>query len=134
MAHFARINENSVVTHVLVVPDEQEHRGQDYLAIDLSLGGTWKRCSYNTRGGVHYNPNTNEPSEDQSKAYRKNYPGIGFTFDEERDAFIPPQTYPSWVLNENTCLWEPPIPYPDDGNMYSWDEDTQSWVAASIDS
>lgn len=121
MAHFAKIDENNIVTHVLVVPDEEEHRGQDYLAIDLSLGGTWKKCSYNTHAGEH-------TSGDPTKALRKNYPGIGYSYDKQRDAFIPPQPYPSWLLDESTCLWNPPVPCPTDGQQYSWDEDNQQWV------
>lgn len=106
MAHFAEIDENNIVIQVLVIPDEQEHRGQDYLANDLGLGKTWIKTSYNTRNGIYYNPETNEPSEDQSKALRKNYAGIGFTYDSERDAFIPIKpTDNEYILNEETCNW-----------------------------
>lgn len=84
---------------------------------------TWKKCSYNTRGGVHYDPETKEPSTDQSKSYRKNYAGIGFTYDSVIDGFIPPKPFPSWILNTTTCLWEPPISYPTDGGLYIWNED-----------
>ena len=86
------------------------------------------RTSYNTRGGVHYDPETGLPSEDQSKAYKKNYAGLGYTYDESRDAFIPPKPFPSWELNEDTCLWEAPVEYPNDGEMYRWDEETTNWV------
>ena len=110
MAHFAQIDENNVVIQVLVVPDNAEDRGQDYLANDLGLGGTWVQTSYNNR-------------------IRKNYAGIGSTYDAERDAFIPPKNFPSWVLNEETCRWEPPIPYPTDGVMYQWDEEITNWKA-----
>jgi len=120
MAHFAEIDENSVVQRVLVVPDEQEHRGQEYLASDLSMAGRWLRCSYNTHGGIH--------TFDQEKSFRKNYPGPGYTYDIQRDAFIPPSPYPSWLLNEETCLWDPPVPYPDDGQTHTWDEDNQQWI------
>ena len=89
--------------------------------------GKWIKTSYNTRGGVHYQPNTNEPSEDQSKALRKNFAGVGFSYNSELDAFIPYKVFESWVLNETTCLWEPPIPYPDDGNVYEWDEENIAW-------
>ncbi len=118
MAHFARIEDNTVV-EILVVPDGQEHRGQDFLAHDLRLGGVWVQTSYNTDGGVHINGGT---------PLRKNYAGIGYTYDETRDAFIPPKPYPSWVLNEDSCLWESSVPYPDDGQMYIWDEGTVAWV------
>ncbi len=118
MAYFARIQEG-IVTEVLAVSDEQEHRGQEFLADDLGLGGFWVQTSYNTRGGVHINGGT---------PLRKNYAGIGYTYDEQRDAFIPPQPYASWVLNEDSCLWESPVPYPADGQMYRWDEATVIWV------
>ena len=121
MAHFAEIDSNNKVVRVLVVGDDQEHRGQDFLANDLGLGGTWIQTSYNTRGGVHTLGGT---------PLRKNYAGIGFSYDQQRDAFIPPKPtqYPSWILNENSCLWEPPIPYPTDGKRYKWDEPSVSWV------
>ena len=119
MAHFAEIDENNIVTRVLVVGDDQENRGQEFLANDLGLGGTWKKTSYNTVGGVHSNGGT---------PFRKNYAGIGFTFDEARDAFIPPKPFNSWNLNEDTCLWEAPIPMPvEEGKIFTWNEDTVSW-------
>jgi len=86
-----------------------------------------KRTSYNTRGGIYYNPITNQPDIDQSKSFRKNYAGVGYTYDADKDAFIPPKIYNSWILNENTCLWEAPILYPNDGQMYVWNEETLSW-------
>lgn len=92
-----------------------------------SSPGQWIQTSYNTRGGIHYNPETGEPSEDQSKALRKNYAGIGYTYDLQRDAFIPPKPFNSWILNEESCLWDPPVAYPSDGNSYKWNEETQSW-------
>lgn len=110
MAHFAEIDSNGVVLRVLVVPDEQESRGQDFLANDLGLGGTWIQTSYNSR-------------------IRKNYAGIGMTYDAERDAFIPIQPYPSWVLNEETCRWDSPVPYPTDGVIYEWNEELIDWQA-----
>lgn len=87
MAHFAQIDNNNIVLQVLVIPDFQEHRGQEYLANDLNLGGIWKQTSYNNR-------------------IRKNYAGIGYTYDEIRDAFIPPKPGDNYILNEDTCLWE----------------------------
>jgi hypothetical protein len=105
MAHFAEIDSNNIVLQVLVVPDEQEHRGQEYLSVDCNLVGTWKKTSYNTYGGVHTLGGT---------PYRKNYAGIGFTYDESRDAFIPPKPYDSWILDEETCLWNDPNPTPVD--------------------
>ena len=122
MSHFAKV-ENGIVTQVIVA--EQD-------VIDSGLfGAGWVQTSYNTHGGVHYNPETGEPSEDQSKALRKNYAGIGFTYDEERDAFIPPKPYDSWVLNEDTCLWDSPVPYPTDGELYIWDESSENWIVSS---
>jgi len=118
MSHFAKV-ENGTVTQVIVA--EQD-------VIDTGMFGSgWIQTSYNTRGGVHYNQN-NEPSEDQSRALRKNYAGVGYTYDSERDAFIPPQPYASWVLDEVTCLWAAPVAMPTDDKQYNWDEATQSWV------
>ena len=108
MAHFAEIDGDNIVTRVLVVPDAQENRGHEYLANDLDLGGTWVQTSYNA-------------------TIRKNYAGIGYTFDSVRDAFIPPKPYASWVLNEETCNWDAPVARPEDDKMYSWDEATTSW-------
>ena len=124
MAHFAKLDKNNKVVFVTVGRDEDEN-----LELELfnRTGDLYKRTSYNTRGGIHYNPETNEPSADQSKAFRKNYAGIGYTYDKTRDAFIPPQPYPSWTLNEETCLWDSPVPYPEDGNAYNWNEETQTW-------
>jgi hypothetical protein len=121
MSHFAKI-ENGVVVQVIVAEQDFIDSG---LVGDPSL---WIQTSYNTKGGIHYQPNSYVPSEDQSKALRKNYAGIGFTYDQQKNAFIPPKPYPSWLLNEFSCLWEAPIPYPDDGKIYDWDEDTVSWV------
>lgn len=124
MAHFAKLDENNIVTFVTV--GRQEDDGKEQELFDRT-GDVYKQTSYNTRGGIHYNAETGEVSEDQSKAYRKNYAGIGYSYDEVLDAFIPPKPYDSWVLNEDTCLWESPIAYPEDGGMYSWNEENQSW-------
>jgi len=120
MGHFAKVL-NGKVTQVIVAEPEFFESFVD------SSPGEWVQTSYNTRGGVHYDPITNQPSADQSKALRKNFAGIGFSYDVTRDAFIPPQPFPSWVLNEDSCNWEPPISYPDDGKNYVWDEDTKTW-------
>lgn len=119
MAHFANINSDNIVTQVLVVSDNDAPRGHDFLSKDLGLGGTWIQTSYNTRGGEHSNGGT---------PLRKNYAGIGYTYDSGRDAFIPPKPYASWVLDESSCLWNAPVAYPTDGKMYSWDESTTSWI------
>lgn len=125
MAHYAVLDENNVVVSVFVGKHENETANgvlmnwEDYYKA--------KRTSYNTRGGVHHSPETAEPSPDQSKAFRKNFAAIGFQYDAQRDAFIPPKPYPSWILNEQTCLWEAPTANPNDGQRYKWDEDTTSW-------
>ena len=121
MAHYVVLDSNNIVVNGFVGRNE----GED--GVDWEKYYSAKRTSYNTRGGVHYDPDTNEPSADQSKAFRKNYAGLGFIYDEARDAFIPPKPFPSWVLNESTCLWDAPVPYPDDNQMYLWNEETQQW-------
>jgi|TARA_R110000824_G_scaffold240671_1_gene429300 hypothetical protein len=122
MAHFAEIDETNTVVRVLVVGDDEEHRGQEFLADDLGLGGTWIQTSYNTHGGVHYGTN-GEPDGGSPRAF--NYAGIGHSWDGT--GFAGPQPYGSWSLDEN-YVWQPPTPIPDDGNVYYWDEDTTSWV------
>lgn len=123
MAHFAEINSENKVVRVLRVSNEQEHRGQEFLANDLSLGGTWIQTSYNTRHGVH---------KLGGIPLRKNYAGIGYSYDIVRDAFIRPKPYPSWILNEDICDWLPPVPFPStspgQGMKYVWDENTISWI------
>jgi len=122
MSHFAIVDESDVVTQVLRITQDVIDSGK------FGDPASFVRTSYNTLGGVHYDPETGQPSADQSKALRKNYAGIGFKLDRVRDAFIPPQSFPSWILNEQTCLWEAPTPKPQDGNAYRWDEPTLSWV------
>ena len=127
MAHFARIK-NGVVDFVTVGRDDDENR-EDELAHD---GYIYRRTSYNTRGGVHYTDG--QPSADQSKALRKNYAGLGYTYDSERDAFIPPKPFASWILNEESCLWDAPVAMPEDAGTgeppkrYTWDEDSVNWI------
>jgi hypothetical protein len=127
MAHFAKV-QDGIVTKVIVAEPEFFDTFVD------DSPGRWVKTSYNMRGGVYHDPATNEPAEDQSvinddeARQRKNYAGIGYTYDAQRDAFIPPQPYASWTLNETSCLWEAPVAYPDDGNMYRWDEETTNWV------
>ena len=126
MAHFVKINDFGRVVQVLVVDDndtrnsagdEIESIGAEYLS--SGFGGTWKRTSYNTYAGKHKRGGT---------PYRKNYAGTGYTFDESRDAFIPPKKFDSWTLNEDTCQWDAPKPYPDDGKNYSWNENGKKWT------
>jgi len=122
MAHFAKI-EDSVVVQVNVIDEDYFVANRETRYI-----GQWVQTSYNTLGGKHYNPKTGEESADQSKALRKNYASVGFTYDEERDAFIPPKPYDSWLLDEDTCWWIPPVIMPQDQKHYKWNEDTISWV------
>jgi len=117
MAHYAFINENYIVTEVIVGKDESNFDWERHYG-DIR-GQLCKRTSYNTIGGVHTTGGT---------PYRKNYAGIGYTYDPTLDAFYPPKPFNSWILNETTCIWESPVAYPNDGNMYSWDEETTSWV------
>jgi hypothetical protein len=127
MAHFAKLDENNVVTFVTVGRQEDEGREQELFE---RTGDVNRQTSYNTYGGVHYDPETGEPSEDQSKAFRFNFAGVGYTFDPDKGtdgAFIPSRTFLSWVLNEETCCWEAPVPYPEDGGHYLWNENHQNW-------
>lgn len=126
MGHFAKV-QNGIVTRVIVAEADFFNNFVD------DSPGQWIQTSYNTRGGVHYKPNTNEPSEDQSKALRKNYAGIGYTYDSTRDAFIPPQPFNSWTLNEDTCLWDSPVAYPEDGKLYKWNEEILNWEEVIIE-
>ena len=111
MSHFAKVVDGKVVQVIVAEPEFFE------TFVDSSPG-TWIQTSYNTVGGQH----------PEGRPLRKNYAGVGYTYDPQRDAFIPPKPFPSWVLNEDTCLWDSPVPYPNDGDRYRWDESTQSWV------
>lgn len=117
MAHYAFLDGNYIVTEVIVGKDESNFDWERHYG-DLR-GQLCKRTSYNTIGGVH---------REGGIPYRKNYAGLGFTYDPVRDAFIPPKPYNSWLLNEDTCLWESPVPCPDDGKMYTWNEEQLSWI------
>jgi len=127
MSHFAKIDpDTNLVTFVTVGRQEDDGLEAELIA---RTGDVYRQTSYNTYGGVHYTTDDDGnrvPSDDQTKALRFNYAGIGFTYDEARDAFIPPQPFPSWVLDEATCLWVAPIPMPD--GDYVWDEDAGDWV------
>lgn len=118
MAHYALLNTKNIVINVICGKKELEDSidwEEKYSAISKLV---CKRTSYNTYGGIHLLGK--EP-------FRKNYAGIGYTYDSQRDAFIPPKPYPSWILNEDTCLWYPPVPCPDDGKQYSWNEEKLEW-------
>lgn len=119
MSHFAEINSDNIVKRVLVIDQKNINTGV------LGSSDNWIQTSYNTRGGKHYAPNSNTP--DGGVALRKNYAGVGYTYDATRDAFIAPQPYLSWTLNNNTCQWEPPTVYPDNGKLYNWDEKNTEW-------
>jgi hypothetical protein len=122
LAHFAKLDENNVVIFVTVGRDEDNGKEAE---LSARTGDVYKQTSYNTHGGVHALGGT---------PFRKNYAGLGYTYDAGRDAFIPPKPYASWLLNEDTCLWDSPVPYPTDvgteenPKRYSWDEATTSWV------
>jgi hypothetical protein len=120
MAHFAELGENNLVLRVIVVDNkdtqdtygvEQEEIGAEFCR--RLLGGTWKQTSYNSK-------------------FRKNYAGYGFIYDSERDAFIPPKLYPSWELDEETCNWKSPVPYPTDDKIYVWDETSRNWIEPTL--
>jgi len=122
MAHFTKLEKGNKVEQVIVVSNDiatTEQAGIDFINNLYGTNDVWKKTSYNTQKGEHKLGGT---------PFRKNFAGIGFKYDQTRDAFIPPQTFPSWTLNETTCLWEAPVVYPDDGNKYKWDETTTNWV------
>ena len=134
MSHFARVDNNGIVQRIHVIDNkyllnehgvEEEAFGINYLNKLYDGDFNWVQTSYNTRGGVHYAPNSH--TQDDGVALRKNFAGVGYTYDKIKDAFIPPQEYASWILNEDTCLWNPPTPHPNDGEFYIWNEDTTSW-------
>lgn len=122
MAHYAFLDSNGVVTQVIVGKDEGED-GVDWEQYYGQIKGqTCKRTSYNTRANAHA---TN------GSPFRKNYAGIGYVYDSVKDAFIPPKPYPSWILDEETCTWEAPIKRPEDGEVYYWEEETNSWKSVN---
>ena len=122
MAHFAKLGVGNIVERVAVVSNDvatTEQAGVDFLNNLYNTRDVWKQTSYNTKAGVHKSGGT---------PFRKNYASKGYFYDQEKDAFIPPQPYPSWTLNESTCRWDSPVAYPNDGNKYDWNENTQNWV------
>lgn len=126
MAYMAKVIKGKVIA--------VHSRTPEYNATQ-SDAGQFIQTSYNIRGGVYYDTETGLPAENQAEKIaeqdgrqRKNFAGIGFTYDEQRDAFIPPKPFDSWLLNEETCLWDAPVPYPTDGEMYRWDEETTNWI------
>lgn len=126
MAHFVKLGVGNIVTQGIVVNNdvfETEQEGVDFINNLYGTNDIWKQTSYNTMGGVH---------KEGGVPFRKNYASKGFRYNEDLDAFIPPQPYPSWTLNETTCLWEAPVEYPTDGQLYEWDEANQSWDVVVI--
>ena len=118
MSHFAKVTNNLVETVIVAE--------QDFIdSLPSESGVTWIQTSYNTRGGIHYAPNSN--TADGGVALRKNYAGIGDTYDSVRDAFYAPKPYPSWILNETSCIWEAPVVHPNDGKLYNWNESNLAW-------
>ena len=113
MAHFAEIDSDNIVLRVLVTDNNDPNGDEGYQWLLDNLGGNWVKTSYN--GNI-----------------RKNFAGIGYSYDATRDAFIPPKPFPSWVLVEDTCLWEAPVPYPTDGAIYTWDEKKKKWVPINL--
>lgn len=127
MAHYAFLDNNNIVTEVIVgVKEDFDSKNWEQFYSEIR-NQKCLRTSYNTRGGIYYNSSDGQPSADQSKSFRKNYAGIGYTYDSIRDAFISPKPYPSWILNEVTCMWQAPTPLPQDGKMYEWNEDLLYW-------
>jgi hypothetical protein len=125
MGHYAKCVDGKVTDVIVATADF-------FTTFVDSSPGTWVKTSYNTRGGIHYEPNVNPPvpSPDQSKALRANYAGLGYTYDAVNDVFYAPQPYPSWTISAPTWEWQAPVPYPNDGKVYTWDEATLSWVLA----
>ena len=122
MAHFAKLDENNIVTQVIVVSNEiatSENAGVTFINNLYKTSDTWKQTSYNTVKNTH---SLGGPP------FRKNYACVGYTYDASKDAFIPPKPFNSWVLDETTCWWEAPVAYPSDGKEYDWDEDNTQWV------
>jgi hypothetical protein len=121
MAHFAKLGVGNIIEKVSVVSNDiatTEQAGVDFLNNLYGSRDVWKQTSYNTKAGVHLNGGT---------PFRKNYAGVGYTYDQTRDAFIPKKPYNSWILNETTCNWEAPVALPDTENRYTWNEETQQW-------
>lgn len=118
MAHYAFLNSENIVVQVIVGKDENDdrHDWENFYGNEMKM--VCKRTSFNTFGNMH---------KLGGIPFRKNYAGVGYTYDNQRDAFIPPKPHPSWILNEDTCLWDPPVPYPQDGKQYTWNEENLNW-------
>jgi len=137
MAHYAKLDKDNIVLEVNVIDNDQEKDlGEDgivswlnanFNSQGVSGGVTWKKTSFNTRAGKHYENDGVTESSDQSKALRKNYAIVGGTYNATKDAFVDLKPYSSWTLNNTTCMWDPPVAYPDDGKLYAWNEDDTAW-------
>lgn len=125
MAHFAKVNENNIVETVVVVPDDVEDRGQDYLANELGMGGKWLKCSYNTKKGQHTNGGT---------PLRGNFPSTGYMYEEIVDAFIPPKPHSNWKINYTTFTWVPPVDQPEyeKGFAWRWSQTNNEWIKVAL--
>lgn len=123
MAHFAQIDENNIVTQVLVIEQNVIDTGL------FQIPTSFIQTSFNTRGGVHYGE---DGHPDDGAPFRKNYAAIGYVYDPVRDAFYAPQPFPSWTLNEDTCFWESPVVPPNDGKLYQWDENALNWIEMNV--
>ena len=126
MAHFAKLGTGNIIERVEVVSNDIAQTEQDGIEFLQNLyqdRSAWKQTSYNTRGGEHIMGGT---------PFRKNYAGIGYIYNQTKDAFIPPKPFNSWILNKDSCLWEAPVNYPDDGERYTWNEATTTWDLTSI--
>ena len=128
MSHWAKIDENNIVLQVVVGDNNDIEGDEGYKWLINNLGGTWVKTSYNAVAGKYRNPETNEITD--QPGFRKNFAGIGFTYDSDRDAFIAPKPHNSWVIDEDTCLWKAPVAYPNDEGIYTWNESTLSWDPA----
>ena len=131
MAHWAELDENNIVTRVLVGDNNDPNGDEGYQWLIDNLGGTWVKTSYNAALGKRRDPETGEITEEAG--FRKNYAGVGYSYDSVRDAFIPPKLFPSWILDEDTCIWEAPTAMPtEEGTFFTWNEDTVSWDSHDI--
>jgi hypothetical protein len=137
MAHFAKVNSSNIVEKVLVVSNDiatSEQAGKDFLNQTFKTNDNWMQCSYNTRGGIYYIENAEGqliPGPDQSKAFRKNFPGINSIWFPEYNGFAPSKPYPSWILDPESCIWDAPVERPLTDDPCDWDEENQTWVVVN---
>lgn len=125
MAHWAEIDENNIVIRVTVGDNNDPAGDEGYQWLIDNLGGTWIKTSFNTRNGKRVNPETNEITDEPG--FRGNYAGVGYTYNADLDAFIPPKPFESWIIDQESFSWKSSVEYPNDGSQYIWDEETTSW-------